>query len=199
VRRAFHDLVTEGLVYRVPGRGTFAAQPDGRYLRQFGSIEDLMSLSADTNMELLSTLQRRVDLEAAGRLRLDTDIVYTMVFRRLHDVTPFCVTTVHLPPHIAEYLSDVTELAKPGNTSPATIIGLLDERMPLPIAEAEQSITVAQAHPLAVTVLSCKPGDCLLRIDRLYMTLDGEPVEIAVSFYLPEHYSYRVHLRRSVP
>jgi len=25
VRRAFHDLVSEGMVYRIPGRGTFAA------------------------------------------------------------------------------------------------------------------------------------------------------------------------------
>src|SRR5262249_25523839 len=52
VRRAFQDLVAEGIVYRVPGRGTFATEPDGRYLRQLGSIEDLMNLSTDTTMEV---------------------------------------------------------------------------------------------------------------------------------------------------
>ena len=29
VRRAFQDLVAEGVVYRVPGRGTYAREPGG--------------------------------------------------------------------------------------------------------------------------------------------------------------------------
>lgn len=85
VRRAFHDLVAEGIVYRVPGRGTFVTENSGRYLRHLGSIEDLMNLSRDTTMEVVSPLQRRVDIEAASRLRLDTDVVYTVVFRRIHE------------------------------------------------------------------------------------------------------------------
>ncbi|NIL77296.1 putative fructoselysine utilization operon transcriptional repressor [Rhodococcus sp. B10] len=37
IRRAFHDLVAEGIVDRVPGRGTFAAEQTGRYHRKLGS------------------------------------------------------------------------------------------------------------------------------------------------------------------
>lgn len=88
VRRAFQDLVAEGVVYRVPGRGTYATDPGGPYLRQFGSIEDLMSLSENTTMEVLHGLSRRIDVDAASRLRLD-DVVYTVVFRWLHDGIPF--------------------------------------------------------------------------------------------------------------
>ena len=40
VRRAFQELVSEGVIYRVRGRGTFAVPGDGRYLRSFGSIDD---------------------------------------------------------------------------------------------------------------------------------------------------------------
>src|SRR5581483_139978 len=38
VRQAFSELVTEGLIYRVRGRGTFAipARPSGAYLRSVG-------------------------------------------------------------------------------------------------------------------------------------------------------------------
>ena len=102
VRRAFQDLVAEGVVYRVPGRGTYASEPGRRYLRQLGSIEDLMSLSDDTSMEVLAGLRRRVDVDAASRLRLDDDIVYTVVFRRLHDGVPFVLTVVHLPESVAQ-------------------------------------------------------------------------------------------------
>ena len=90
VRRAFQALVAEGMVYRVPGRGTFATPRRERgYLRQFGSIDDLMGLSADTRMQIIAPLRRRVDVNAAGRLRLPDDVVHVVVFRRLHEGTPF--------------------------------------------------------------------------------------------------------------
>ena len=111
VRRAFQDLVAEGVVYRVPGRGTYASEAGRRYLRQLGSIEDLMSLSDDTSMEVLTGLRRRVDVDAASRLRLDDDVVYTVVFRRLHDGVPFVLTLVHLPESVARPVLGASELA----------------------------------------------------------------------------------------
>ncbi|MFC5813803.1 GntR family transcriptional regulator [Nonomuraea harbinensis] len=198
VRRAFQDLVAEGLVYRVPGRGTFASPREGTYLRQFGSVEDLMALSVDTRMDITVPLHRRVDVAAAGRLRLASDAVSSLAFRRLHDAVPFCLTTVFLPPHVGGLLRDVPELAAEGATSAFTVIGLLDTRLGAPIAEADQSITVAAADPATSRHLGCAPGHPLLRIDRLYHDTDGTPVELAISHFLPEHYSYRTHLRRSV-
>ena len=194
VRRAFQDLVAEGMVYRVPGRGTFARQD--QYLRQFGSIEDLMGLSVDTGMRLLDPLRRQIDVDAARRLRLSSDHVDRLAFMRLHEDTPFCVTTVFLPPSIGALLASAPELTEPGARSRVTIIGLLEGRLNDPIAEAEQSVTVGHASPDAATLLGCEPGHALLRIDRLYLSSAGDPVELAISHFLPEHYSYRVRLRR---
>ncbi|RRO14291.1 GntR family transcriptional regulator [Saccharopolyspora rhizosphaerae] len=197
VRRAFHDLVSEGMVYRVPGRGTFAAPRDGQYLRQFGSIEDLMGLSLDTQLEVLRPLRRKVDIDAASRLRLDSDAVHTVVFLRTHNGEAFCHTTVHLHPAAAEALGDVAELTERGAVSDVTIIGLLDTRLPSPIAEAEQSITAAAAEKPLANALGCHAGDPLLRVDRIYLTTDQQPVELAINHFLPEQYSYRVKLRRN--
>ena len=198
VRRAFHDLVAEGMVYRVPGRGTFAAPGDGQYLRQFGSIEDLMGLSVDTRLEVLRPLRRQVSIDAASRLRLESDAVHVIVFRRTHGGEPFCHTAVYLHPTAGASLHDVAELRQPGATSEATIIGLLDTRLAAPIAEAEQSITAAAADPALAGALGCQPGEPLLRVDRIYLTTDGQPIELSISHFLPEQYSYRVRLRRSV-
>jgi GntR family transcriptional regulator len=115
VRRAMQDLVSEGIVYRVAGRGTYSMTSSDRYLRHFGSVEDLMALSVDTDCEILSPLERRVDIEAAGRLRLDSDSVMTLTLRRLFESVPFSVTTVTLPPLVGELLADVTEF---GSGSP---------------------------------------------------------------------------------
>jgi GntR family transcriptional regulator len=193
VRRAFQDLVAEGAVYRVPGRGTYASEP-GRYLRQLGSIEDLMSLSDDTTMEVLAGLRRRVDVDAASRLRLDDDVVYTVVFRRLHDGVPFVSTTVHLVPSVAQSVQ--AELAD-GAVGTHTVIGLLEPHLAEPIAEAAQSITVAPAEAPVADAVGCEPGHPMLRVDRLYSDASGSPVELSVSHFLPEQYTYRVTLRRS--
>ncbi len=196
VRRAFQDLVAEGVVYRVPGRGTYASEAGQRYLRQLGSIEDLMSLSEDTTMEVLSGLRRRVDLEAASRLRLDDDIVYSVVFRRLHDGVPFVMTTVHLAPTVAHAILDSPDL-KDGAVGTHTVIGLLEPHLVEPIAEAAQSITVASADDAVANAVSCRPGHPMLRVDRLYSDTGRHPVELSVSHFLPEQYTYRVTLRRS--
>ncbi|QGK70440.1 UTRA domain-containing protein [Allosaccharopolyspora coralli] len=198
VRRAFQDLVAEGMVYRVPGRGTFAAPREEQYLRQFGSVDDLMGLSIDTSMELVVPLHRRVDLDAAGRLRLQSDRVHQLTFLRLHEETPFCLTTVYLPPAAGRLVAALPDLTTTGARSRATIIGLLDERLPDPIAEAEQSITVGTATSEIAEFLGCEAGRSLLRIDRVYHSAAGQPVELAVSYFHPEHYSYRVRLRRNV-
>jgi GntR family transcriptional regulator len=196
VRRAFQDLVAEGAVYRVPGRGTYAHDGQHRYLRQLGSIEDLMSLSDDTTMEVISGLRRRVDVDAASRLRLDDDVVHTVVFRRLHDGVPFVLTRVHLPGPVARTVLGRPEVTD-GAVSTSTIIGLTEPHLREPIAEAAQSITVSQADDDVAAAVGCHRGHPMLRVDRLYSDTSGTPVELAVSHFLPEQYTYRVTLRRS--
>jgi GntR family transcriptional regulator len=196
VRRAFHDLVAEGMVHRVPGRGTFAAPRHGPYLRQFGSVEDLMGLSIDTTLEVLSPLRRQVDIDAASRLRLDSDAVYRVLFRRRHHDVAFCLTTVFLPPDVGAPLAARPELSAPGALSEVTVIGLIEAHAGRAVAEAEQSITAEAATDRLTIYLDCEPGDPLLRVDRSYADAAGTLVELATSYFLPEHYSYRVRLRR---
>jgi DNA-binding GntR family transcriptional regulator len=197
VRRAMQDLVSEGIIYRVAGRGTYPVAEEDRYVRQFGSVEELMALSVDTECEIVSPLQRRIDVANAGRLQLASDELYALALIRLHGGVPFCFTSVFLPPRIAALVSDVPDLTVSGRRSRVTVIGLIDARMSRAIAAAEQSITATGAPSFAAERLPCQPGQPVLRIDRQYRDEAGRPVELAVSYFDPEHYSYRVRLRRS--
>lgn len=196
VRRAYQELVADGLVTRTPGRGTFAARGGSQYLRRFGTVEDLMSLSVDTDMEVLSSLTRRVEIEAAGRLGLSGDAVATVSFRRLHLGVPFCVTDVYLPPEVGALIADAPEIQR-GARSSRTIIGLLDPVLRDPIGGAEQTITVALADARVAAGTECEAGEPMLRIDRIYRTTTGEAVELAVSRFVTSLYSYRSSLRRA--
>jgi GntR family transcriptional regulator len=195
VRRAYQELVADGMVRRIPGRGTFAARGGSQYLRRFGTVEDLMSLSVDTEMEVLAPLARRVEIEAAGRLGLPNDVTATISFRRLHLGVPFCVTDVYLPPHVGELIAGVAEVQR-GARSSRTIIGLLDPVLGEPISGADQMITVAVADARVASATECDVGDPMLRIDRIYRTVSGDAVELAISRFVPSRYSYRSSLRR---
>ncbi len=196
VRRAMQDLVSEGIIYRVAGRGTYPVAEEDRYVNHFGSVEELMALSLDTECQVVSPLQRKVDVETASRLRLPADQIFTVALVRLHTDVPFCYTSVSLPPRIGQLLTDVDELSSPGRRSRVTVIGLIDARRGGSITAAEQSISAAGAPPVAARHLGREPGEPLLRIDRLYFDDSDDPVELAVSYFDPEHYSHRVKLRR---
>ncbi len=196
VRRAYQELVADGLVNRIPGRGTFAAHGGSQYLRRFGTVEDLMSLSVDTEMEVLSAPTRRVEIEAAGRLGLSSDATVAISFRRLHLDVPFCLTDVYLPPDVGGLIAGTAELQQ-GARSSRTIIGLLDPVLDQPISGADQTITVAVADARVAAATECEIGEPMLRIDRIYRTVSGDAVELAVTRFVTSRYSYRSSLRRA--
>ena len=45
-------------------------------------------------------------------------------------------------------------------------------------------------------MIGCAPGEPSLRVQRLYFDTRETPVQLAVSYYHPERYSYRIELRR---
>lgn len=198
VRRAYQDLVAEGLVYRVRGRGTFVTPPQTRYRRPLGSVEDLMKLQLDTDFELVQPVAAAVNAEAARRLHLESPMVHSLTFLRVHQGVPFCRTLVYLPPRIGHQLSRVRELTDPGLHTQVTIIGLIESHGH-DIAEAEQLITAKAADEDLALLLSCASGIPVLHIERIYLNRKGEPLEYAVSDFLPAHYSYQSRLGRNVP
>lgn len=197
VRRAYLELVSEGLVHRIPGRGTFVSESKSRYLRHFGSVEDLLGLAIDTVVEVVETLHRHADIEAAGRLGLETDLVYSLTYVRAHLGTPFGITTVYLPPAVAARVSDRPELTTVGASGSLTVIGLIEGSLGERTAAAEQTITAVGASSGDAAALGCRVQSPLLRIDRLFLDADGVPIELSVGHYLPEQYTYRVTLSRA--
>jgi DNA-binding GntR family transcriptional regulator len=198
VRRALQDLVAEGLVYRVRGRGTYATgiSPGSRYLRSFGSIEDLLAFAEDSTMETLQPLERRVDVELASRLRLDSDEVMVALARRAHDGVPFSVSRLAFPVEIGRSIAQQGALRSAGAVAAETALSVADAVAPQPIARADQSVTAVRVPDEIRALLDLEPGDPALRIDRLYSDATRRPIELAVSWFHPERYAYRVELSR---
>jgi DNA-binding GntR family transcriptional regulator len=201
VRRAFQELVSEGVIYRVRGRGTFAVPGDGRYLRSFGSIDDLMALSLDTELRVVEPLHVQASVAVADRLRVPEDSVMAMSFLRLHDGVPFCHTRVHVPLEVGRRLRDLPELGaltEPGDQARFTVISLVDQVSDRQIHNAVQNATAVAADPDTARQLGCPAGVPVLRIERLYCDRDLVPLELAINHFHPDRYSYRLQMRGRV-
>ncbi len=195
VRRAFQDLVAEGLVFRVPGRGTFVAGMAGKYTRSSGSIDELMALAVDTDLDVVDPPSIGVDIGAAGRLHLDTDEVVTMRFRRLHHGRPYCTTSAYLPVPVGIGLLDVAEFATVGVRRNLTVLSVVERVAGRPIAGADQTITAELADARIAAALECREGDPVLRIDRLYVDHHGDVLELAINHFNVARYTYRFQMR----
>lgn len=194
VRRAFHDLVAEGLVYRVQGRGTFPTNFSARdnYVQSIGNIEDLQAF-VGTEMELLQRIELMPEVEAARRLGLRSKVVAALALRRLYEDSPFALTHVYLSPDLGQRLVESEMLPAKG---PGTVIGTLEKLMPGTVASADQAITAVAAPPDIAPLIDYEAGQPCLRAERTYFDTAGTPVELAISFYNPDRYAYRLQMRR---
>jgi len=195
VRQAFQDLVSEGIVYRVRGSGTFVTPPETRYNRPFGSVDDLLQLQLDTTFELIEPIHQAALPTLAVHLRQDFPEVWALAFRRRHHGTPFCITRVYLPMRIGSALADVPELNNAELATGVTVIGLIQNRG-FDIAEAEQVITATATDAETSRLLSIPVAAPLLHIARTYIDAQGRVIEYAVSEFLPSEYQHRTRLGR---
>lgn len=193
VRQAFQDLVAEGLVYRVAGRGTFVSGLSQRwqYLRSIGTIEELMSWT-ETDMELVQPMKKIRDPEASARLELDSGEVAIMVVRRRYEGKPFVLTQVILPPELAEIVETQTWPTK----NYGTIIGVVEERTSRDVVGISQDIVAVAAPNEVANALECEVGEPLMKIERLYVDSEGTPVELAIAHQDPRRYPYHLEFRR---
>jgi GntR family transcriptional regulator len=194
VRRAYQELVAEGVVRRYRGKGTFAVRSpsNSTYFRSFGSVDDFIALSLDTEMRIISPLSTEWSPHVASLLDIKGDqTIVSVEFIRMHQGHAICLTSVSVPPRLGEAIASSFA---PDNDE--TIVSRIDQVHPGGVATVEQEIT-AIACPMHVSAqLECPQGQPMLLITRLYRDDNGVPVELARTHYDPNYFTYRIHLGR---
>lgn len=197
IRRAFQELEAEGLVLRVPGRGTFAVRPqgvaEGEYVRTVATVDDLIAVSMDTTVKVLRP-PHPVDPDVWVPASFRDTPVSSLRVMRLFDGLPLCVSDVMIPSEIADSLAPLLEPSKLEGTE--TIIGLLDLILPEGITGASEQIHAVRSPDDVADILGIGKGDPVLKIERLYYDNAGQFVEYERSYFRSDRYVYRAELRR---
>ncbi|QIX48183.1 GntR family transcriptional regulator [Rhodococcus sp. DMU1] len=195
VREALQILLSDGLIYRVQGSGTYVSgrQQDtrGRYVRSIGSLDEII-VWPDTNTEVIEPFTVVVEPSIAARLELPYIEVSKATVRRSYEGLPFVLTRHYVEPELG------AKLAADGvpSVGEGTVIGAAEKLLTKPIMGARQEITAMNAPEQEAELIGCQAGDAILLIERLYYDADGKFVEFTSSHFNPRRYSYRMELRR---
>ncbi len=194
VRQAITDLVTEGLLYRRHGSGTFVAPPQVRPIavtlsKLTGHVEELQLRGYEPRVLLLELGRAVMPSEVARALEREEG-AEGWHLRRLVSVDgqPLMILDGYLPLDLGLSLT-------PEDLQSTPIPLLLEKAGVQPEAGALQ-ISARVSSPEEAAALGTEPGAALLLVTRVIRTAHAHPIEWSQALYRSDRYHYEVELRR---
>ncbi|MBB3035985.1 GntR family transcriptional regulator [Hoyosella altamirensis] len=192
VREAVGQLVADGVLERVPGKGTFVARRTVRSHLHLASFhEDMRRAGAQPSTRVLSAEQAVPPLEAAETLRLRPgERAFHVVRLRLANEQPISVDDGwYNPNYLPELLAaDLT----------ASLYEQFDSKYGVPINRAEQSVAARACPADLARHLQITEGDPVLVFDRVSYS-EKLPIERAISTYRGDRYQLQMSLDETSP
>src|SRR5580693_4802384 len=171
VRQALAELVVEGRLLRLQGKGTFVAKP---------KVAQLLELASYTEGMRAHGLHPQTKI---------LDIGYVATDEPLADGEPMSIDTSHLPARRFPGLRKQLERHRSLYETLGSVYGIQ-------LAEAEETIETVLADPHDAQLLEVDAGLPLLLLSRHAYDVTGEPVEWAQSWYRGDRYKFVTRLRR---
>jgi GntR family transcriptional regulator len=192
VRQALAELVIEGRLLRMQGKGTFVAKPKVAQSLELASYtEGMRAHGLHPQTKILDIGYVAADQQLASLLAIRPGGRALRIHRlRLADGEPMSIDTSHLPARRFPGLRKELERHR-------SLYETLRTEFGVQLAEAEETIETVLADPHDARLLGVDPGLPLLLLSRHALDVDGEPVEWAQSWYRGDRYKFVTRLRRS--
>ena len=185
VRKALNDMVTENLLFRRQGLGTFVSEhTERRALFLYFNIvgNDGSRLLPESN--ILSCEEKIPTPEEAEKLQLNQgDMIVQFRRIRFFNNVPIIVETISLP--LEHFPGFGTDVEPPNN-----LFRFYQSAYGITVAKAEEHLKAVRASAEETDLLGIADGAPLLEIDRIAKMLDSRPVEWRVSHCDTSNYRY---------
>ena len=193
VRRALDSLALHGLIRRKRGAGSFVSEPrrDGvRSVRLTGSLDEFLATAGALHLDVRSLDEAPADAEAAADLGigLGETVVWMDLVSSLAE-GPVLHLDIFFPLAVGRLIDrEDVEAGVP-------IARLVERKTGERVVSARQVILPALADERAAAALTIAPGTPVLRLRRVYLSADGQPLELAVLTLHPKRYAYEIEFR----
>jgi len=193
LQRALAQLVDDGIVVRLQGKGTFYAGEGKKGGAQAisGALESLMIYENGASAKVLGkSVLKEVAPDVRRQLALEPgDEVVSFKRVVLVDAEPLAYIVNYLPRDIGMKLYDEDEAL-----TFRPIAYLLRERHGISLARADQTIDAVLAEPEVAGALDFPIGSPLLRIERTLFARKERPIQFTRSWYRSDRHKYAVTL-----
>ncbi|MES4887332.1 GntR family transcriptional regulator [Streptomyces sp. NPDC096012] len=194
VRQALQELVGEGRLDRIQGKGTFVAQPKlYRTLQLTSHTEDMRAQGLAPASQTLDIGEIPADEKLSGLLGVGIGERVLRIERlRLASGDPMAIETTHLSvrrfPGLRQSLAGRASLY----TTLAEVYGVH-------LAEADETIETSLSTPREAQLLGTDVGLPMLLLSRHSRDAEGAPVEWVRSVYRGSRYKFVAALHRPDP
>lgn len=190
VREAIGQLVTDGVLCRQRGKGTFVAYPKVRHgpQRSYGLTGYLYAHGLKPGWRVLSIKVLPASLGAVQALGLEPgERVYRIERLRLADNEAIGYHAASVPLRLGIEISEGDLLA--GESS----LAYLTEVHHVGISESHRILEAISATEEDGRLLGVRKGSPLLSIRRTTISDEGKPIEYLVALYRGDRFEYYVH------
>ena len=190
VRQALAALVSEGLLYRKQGRGTFVTEKaqQTRAAKLTGFTEDLLHQGYRPEVQVLEMKRAPAPDPVAHLLHLAPG-AEVVRFKRIRRVGGTILSFVvnYVLPEFGEKIAE-RDLAE------YSMLRLLEEKVRVPLGTVRHAVEAIKADAEIAGLLEVAPLEPALYIESLVRSAEGRPVEVAKSYFRADRYRYTVEL-----
>ncbi|MGZ3239218.1 MAG: GntR family transcriptional regulator [Burkholderiaceae bacterium] len=192
VRQALSDLQKEGMIFKIPGKGTFVSKP--KAIQALTRLEGLSEAMSRNGHEIFNQVMSHVTVaassEVAQHLRLSAGAPVTEIKRIRHfNREPLSVETTYLPENIGDRL-------RGEDLATRDIFLILENDFGIALGHADLQVDATVSDATLSQALRVAQGSALLRIERLTHTADGVPLDFEYLHFRGDAFQYRLQVSR---
>ena len=194
LREALRELVRDGMLTKVQGKGTFVAPNPPKRLspvKYTGFLDLLQERVLKLKIKEVQITRVPPSPELRTLLQLpETDTEITLIKRVRHiDDEPFSFTLNYLPLTIGTRIREKELYTVP-------LLRILQEQLKIPIVRAHETIEAAPADSDIAQRLGISVLHPVMHMKRVMYTTKNQPFELVESYYRADRYHYSVNLIR---
>ena len=192
VRQALNDLQKEGLIFKVPGKGTFVSKP--KACQELTQLEGFAEAMSRQGHEIYNRVTGIRVLAATPKLAQQLQVAEGTPLAEIRRIRLLNREPVSLElTYVAEALGD---RLRREDLATRDIFLILENDYGIALGHATLTVDAVAADLELASALRIGAGMPVLRIERLTHTAEGRPLDFEYLYFRGDAFQYRLQLAR---